>query len=143
MIRLVNLILFLAIVLPTNTRWLPLTTRAAQVQSPTSAGTSSEEVPRYAIPQNVPCADQPKSHRELAASFAQGKAPLASQITGTWVEIGDVYKDPAVKNSLNCSGVREGRRVRVRAGRRGLLGRAARDWDVSPEGRHETGSQGG
>jgi hypothetical protein len=107
-IRFVNLILFLAIVLPTNTRWLPFTALTAQIQNAVSAATSSEEIPRDAIPQNAPCVDQPKSHREMAASFAQGKVPLASQMTGTWVQIGDVYKDPATKNSLNCSGIRRG-----------------------------------
>lgn len=108
MIRFVKLIFFVATVLPANTQLRPSIASAAQVQNPVSSGTSSEVTPRHAIPQNAPCVGQPKSHRELAASFAQGQVPLASQLTGTWVEIGDIYKDPAVGNSLNCSGVRRG-----------------------------------
>jgi hypothetical protein len=108
MIRSTNLILFLAIVLPANTQFLPSNAEAATAQNPVSAATSPEEAPDDAIPQNAPCVGQPKSLRELAASFARGQVPLASQITGTWVQIGDIYKDPAVKNSLNCLGVRRG-----------------------------------
>jgi len=108
MIRSVNLILFLAIVLPNNAPFLPLGESATQVQNSVSVDRSSEEIPGHSIPQNAPCVGQPKSLRELAASFARGQGPRASQITGTWVEIGDIYKDPAVGNSLNCSGVRRG-----------------------------------
>ena len=108
MLRMFNRMAFLALVLSSGPHWLPLTASAAQVQNPVSAGTSSEEIPRYAIPQNGPCVGQPKSHRELAALFARGRVPLASEITGTWVQIGDVYKDSAVGNSLNCSGIRRG-----------------------------------
>jgi hypothetical protein len=108
MLRMFNRMAFLALVLSGGLHWRPLTASAAKVQSPVSAGTSSEEIPRYAIPQNAPCVGQPKSHRELAASFTQGRIPLPSEITGTWVQIGDVYKDAAVGNSLNCSGIRRG-----------------------------------
>ena len=43
----------------------------------------------------------------MTASFRQSKLPLVSQMTGTWVEIGDVWND-ASENSLNCSGIRRG-----------------------------------
>jgi hypothetical protein len=78
----------------------------------------SEKVPRNATPQNTPCVDQPKSLVELVASFNQGRFPLASQLTGTWVEIGDVSEypgnqyqttpHPTIFRSLNCSGEKRG-----------------------------------
>lgn len=67
---------------------------------------SQDEIPRYATPQNAPCMDQPRSLAEMAASFRYGKLPLVSEMTGTWVEIGDVWSHG--KNSLNCSGIRRG-----------------------------------
>lgn len=99
MTRLFSPLLFLALILPMT----------AQVPS-----SSSEEIPRYAVPQNAPCVDQPKSIAELAASYRQGRFPLASEVTGTWVEIGAVSEFPAnryqttphptIYRSLNCSG---------------------------------------
>ena len=78
----------------------------AQSQNPVSVEAASE-VPQNSILQNAPCNDQPRSFAKLTASFQQGKVPLASQITGTWVEIGDVWHT-ASENSLNCSGLRRG-----------------------------------
>lgn len=96
MTRFPKLIVLLALLLPA----------CAQSQSPISVETSSD-VPQNAVPQNAPCVDQPRSLAELVASFRQGKLPLAPQMTGTWVEIGDVWDD-ASENSLNCSGIRRG-----------------------------------
>lgn len=91
-----KLIVLLALLLPA----------CAQSQNPVSVETSSD-IPQNALPQNAPCVDQPRSLAELTASFQQGKLPLVSQMTGTWVEIGDVWDD-ALENSLNCSGIRRG-----------------------------------
>lgn len=60
------------------------------------------------VPQNVPCSDQPRSFGELASSFDGGRRPLASEITGTWVEIGDLNDPPGKVHSLNCSGEKRG-----------------------------------
>jgi hypothetical protein len=96
MVRFRKLIIFLAFTLQAS----------AQSQGPASAETSSD-VPQNSIPQNAPCAGQPSSLAELRASFRLGRNPLASQMTGTWVEIGDVWNDVSEK-SLNCSGIRRG-----------------------------------
>jgi hypothetical protein len=96
MIRFPKLIALLTVLLPA----------CAQSQSSTPTETSSE-VPQNSIRQNVSCVDQPRSLAELTATFQHGTLPLASQMTGTWVEIGDVWHD-ASENSLNCSGIRRG-----------------------------------
>lgn len=67
---------------------------------------------------NAPCIDQPKSLGELKASFHRGRLPLASQLTGRWVQIGVVSEFPAnryqttpqptIFRRLNCSGERRG-----------------------------------
>src|SRR5258707_1319764 len=90
-----ELIVLLVFVLPAN------------AQSRSASAKASSAVPKNSISQNAPCIDQPRSLAELAASFQQGKLPLASQMTGTWVEIGDVW-DVASEKSLNCSGIRRG-----------------------------------
>ena len=60
-----------------------------------------------ATPQNTPCADQPTTRKKLAASFQSGRLPLASQVTGTWVEIGELSDYPLSPpfRNMNCSGV--------------------------------------
>jgi len=103
MLRLFSPIIFLVLILPLHG------------QVPTSP---SEEVPRDATRQNAPCVDQPKSLAELATSFQKGRFPLASHITGTWVEIGTVSEfppnqyqtnpHPTIYKSLNCSGEKRG-----------------------------------
>ena len=103
MVRLFSPTIFLALVLTLSG------------QAPTSP---SKEVPRDAAPQSAPCVDQPKSLAELTASFGKGRFPLASDITGTWVEIGWVSEDPSdphetsphptIKKSLNCVGDKRG-----------------------------------
>jgi hypothetical protein len=110
MIRFFNSIVFLVFVLPANAQSLAPLASVAQSQNPISAQTSSETIPLNSIPQNVPCVDQPKSHRDLATSFNQGAFPLASRLTGTWVEIGYVDKERASEKSLNCSGIKRGRK---------------------------------
>lgn len=107
MLRFSNVMICLLLVFPTQ---LPAWgARNGQPQSPVSADTSSEEMPQNATPQNAPCVGQPKSGRELAASFQEGRLPAASQVTGTWVEIGTVsdYTSPRYR-SLNCSGEKRG-----------------------------------
>ena len=80
----------------------------AQAQNPGAASTSREEVPRRFVPQNSPCVDQPRSYKELADSFEKGRRPLASETTGSWVEIGDLTDPPGKAHSLNCTGERRG-----------------------------------
>jgi hypothetical protein len=64
---------------------------------------------------NAPCPGQLKSLKEMASSFRASRLPLASQITGTWVEIGFVYLDLDPQHKvehalLNCAGLtREGK----------------------------------
>jgi hypothetical protein len=100
-------IIVFAFFVPTNAQVPASKASDTQAQNPVP-DISSEEVPRDSVPQNVPCVGQPKSRRELAASFQQARFPLTSQITGTWVEIGDVSNDPSEPLSLNCSGVERG-----------------------------------
>jgi hypothetical protein len=80
-------------------------TIVAQAQNPRSADSSSEEIPQYSGPANAPCVDQPRSRSELAASFQRGRFPQASQIDGTWVEIGLLTR---VYRSFDCSGEKRG-----------------------------------
>lgn len=96
---------FLPILLVLALQVLASETSLAQAQTLTSNDGSSEEVPRDSVPQNTPCVGQPKSRRELAASFQQGRLPEASEITGTWVAIGTVWSE---YRSLNCSGENRG-----------------------------------
>lgn len=85
----------------------------AQAQSSGSAGASAEEKLPDFVPQNDPCADQPRTFKELAASFQKGRLPLASDIAGTWVEIGNLNDPPPQSpfprfRNLNCTGERRG-----------------------------------
>jgi hypothetical protein len=78
----------------------------------TRQSSSSEDkqaaVPRDSIPQYLPCTDQPKSFTELLGSFAAGRLPLPSDVTGSWALVGIwVHKDS--RPDLNCSGVKRGR----------------------------------
>ena len=101
MARFFNLIVLLACV---------ATTSVVHAQNPVSADSSSDEIPPHSTPQNAPCLDQPRSLSELSASFQRGRFPQASQISGSWVEIGTVDASPYTDEpaSLNCSGIRRG-----------------------------------
>jgi hypothetical protein len=85
-------------------------TGIARAQSPSRDDASLDEIPRDSVPQNSPCLDQPKSLSELTAFFKRGQLPEPSQVTGTWVEIGQVSEFPKSPRyrSLNCSGVSRG-----------------------------------
>jgi hypothetical protein len=85
-------------------------TGIARAQSPARDDGSSDEIPRHSVPQNSPCLDQPKSLSEVTALFKRGQLPEPSQVTGTWVEIGQVSEFPKSPRyrSLNCSGVSRG-----------------------------------
>jgi hypothetical protein len=77
-------------------------------QSPAAQG-SSEEIPRHSIPQDSPCINQPKSLKELTASFNKGRLPLATEVSGSWVAIG--FVDNGLNQpSLNCTGVNRGKK---------------------------------
>lgn len=84
----------------------------AQAQNSSPASTSSEKLPDF-VAQNDPCVDQPRTFKELAAAFENGRRPLASDITGTWVAIGSLNDPPPqsefpqVRN-LNCAGEKRG-----------------------------------
>ena len=85
---------------------LPLFAAASTRQS-SSAG--DQQVPRDSIPQYIPCTDQPKSFTELSGSFAAGRLPSPSDVTGSWALIGIwVHKDS--RPDLNCNGVKRGRK---------------------------------
>lgn len=82
--------------------------RAGFAQAPNASlsASSSEKTPADFASQNSPCSDQPRSVKELAASFEKGSRPLASEMTGNWVEIGNIIDRPVdVPLRLNCSGV--------------------------------------
>ena len=66
---------------------------------------TSAELPTNSVPQNSPCADQPKSLTELRDAFNRGNLPFASETTGSWVSIG-FFGD--YNNDLNCVGVKRG-----------------------------------
>ena len=83
---------------------------SAQQQAP-SKTTAEEPLPRHPIPQDSPCANQPRSLSELTASFNKGRAPSAQEEVGAWVEIG--YFDngiPPHYRSLNCTGIMRGKK---------------------------------
>jgi hypothetical protein len=84
--------------------WILLLAAFAARQAPSVAGLSSDEMPRQSIPQYSPCADEPKSLKDLAGSFNKGRVPSADNVTGTWVAIGFVGHYV----SLNCTGVKRG-----------------------------------
>ena len=80
-------------------------------QQASSAATPEEPLPRERIPQNSPCANQPRSLSELTESFNKGRVASASELKGTWVEIGDF--DIGVRShsrSLNCTGIMRGKK---------------------------------
>jgi hypothetical protein len=84
----------------------------AASQNDTARKSSSEEagdsVPHDSVPQNSPCIGQPKSHKELTASFEKGRFPSAADMRGTWVAIGFVYNRRSDSPSLNCEGITRG-----------------------------------
>jgi hypothetical protein len=76
-----------------------------------SQATAEEPPPSDPIPQDSPCADQPRSLSELTASLNEGRAPSAEEEVGTWVEIG--YFDNGIEphyQSLNCTGIMRGKK---------------------------------
>lgn len=78
----------------------------AQAQSTAPRVSSLGEEQGGYVAQNSPCADQPRSLKEMTASYEKGRRPLASEMTGSWVEIGDIHDGPVdFPISLNCSGV--------------------------------------
>jgi hypothetical protein len=95
---------------------IPLVQPSAQQQAP-SATSAGESIPENPIPQDSPCASQPRSLSELTASFNKGRAPSAKELVGVWVEIGSfdngmqVVDDeiPPHFRSLNCTGIMRGK----------------------------------
>jgi hypothetical protein len=89
----------------------------AVVQLSAQFATTTEN-PGRPVPQNSPCANQPRSLSELTASFKKGRAPSAQELKGTWIEIGsfnhgilppdDELPLPPPSRSLNCTGIMRG-----------------------------------
>lgn len=81
---------------------------SAQQQASSATG-AEDSIPVDPIPQNSPCASQPRSLRELTASFGKGRAPSAQELVGVWVEIGNFNSvDRPHFRSLNCTGILRG-----------------------------------
>jgi len=110
MIRLSHLMILLALSLPARGQVSEAPAAAVPGQNSAIVAASSAEVPKDASPQHAPCTDQPTTRKQLAASFQSGRFPLASQITGTWVEIGEISDFPSSSpfRNLNCSGLTRG-----------------------------------
>jgi hypothetical protein len=103
--RFLFLIAFLVFGLPVGTQLLGSGASLLLAQTSGGANTSSEKTPPF-VPQDDPCPGQPRSLNELAASFEKGRRPLASEMTGNWVEIGNIIDRPVdVPRRLNCTGV--------------------------------------
>jgi len=64
---------------------------------------SSNKAPTNQIQQQSPCAGQSRSRSELARSFDKGRIPSPSEITGSWVSIGNFAQE---RINLDCSGLR-------------------------------------
>ncbi len=94
----------------TDEAWDQRNVPSAQEPAP-SKTTAEEPPPADPIPQDSPCADQPRSLSELTASFDEGREPSAQEEVGTWVEIG--YFDNGIEphyQSLNCTGIMRGKK---------------------------------
>ena len=60
--------------------------------------------------ENVPCGDQARTFKDLMASFARGRVPSPSEVSGTWVLVGLwLYTDS--KPDLNCKGLHRGKKL--------------------------------
>ena len=64
------------------------------------------DIPKNAVPQNLPCSDQPRSMKELMAAFDKGRIPPPLEMTGSWVAIG--FLGDGETPSFNCNGVMRG-----------------------------------
>jgi hypothetical protein len=69
---------------------------------------SKEEIPRYSVPQYLPCPDQTKSFGKLSDSFTAGHLPSQSEVTGSWVLIG-IWLHRDSHPDLNCAGIMRGK----------------------------------
>jgi hypothetical protein len=86
-------------------------TRQANTPAPrpqNSPPISSDEAPSDETLQHTPCADQPTTRKQMAMAFQSGRQPLPAQLTGNWVEIGELSDYPSSPpfRNLNCSGER-------------------------------------
>lgn len=95
----------------------------AQQLQPSPGGTG-ESTQVKLLPQDSPCPNQPRSLRELTASFNKGRAPSAEELKGTWVEIGHFNRglqppddedqpNQPQSRSLNCTGIVRGNKFEL------------------------------
>src|SRR5215831_15859906 len=88
---------------------IPLVHLSAQQAS--SVAATEEPLPTERIPQDSPCANQPTSLSALTDSFNKGRVASASELKGTWVEIGAFDNGPGPRyRSLNCAGIMRGKK---------------------------------
>ncbi len=69
---------------------------------------SNEDMPRYSVPQYLPCPDQTRTFGELSNSFSSAHLPSPSEITGSWVLIGSWLHTDSHPD-LNCTGIMRGK----------------------------------
>ena len=77
-------------------------------QNPTVPGARDEATPKNSVPQYLPCPDQPRTFKELSDSFAGGRLPSPSEVTGSWVLIG-LWLHENSRPDLNCNGLSRGK----------------------------------
>jgi TonB family protein len=88
---------------------LPLFAAASTRQNSPSEDKQAA-LPRDSVQQNLPCPDQPQSFKEVSDSFAAGRIPSQSEVTGSLVLIGLwLHKDSVP--SLNCDGITRGSKL--------------------------------
>src|SRR5262245_18779096 len=82
---------------------------AATLNGSSAQGPPENNLPIHSISENLPCADQPKSLKELTNAFASGRLPAPSDMTGTWVAISNFIATD--ESTMNCSGLRRGAKL--------------------------------
>lgn len=88
---------------------------AAILVSPTWAAQNTaivKEVAKYSVHQDSPCVGQARTLQELTRSFNGGQLPTASDMTGTWVEIGffEARARAGKPSDRNCPGLVRGKK---------------------------------
>jgi DNA-binding XRE family transcriptional regulator len=79
-----------------------------------ASAASQDAVPRDSVPQYLPCPDQPKSFQEFSKSFAAGRLPLPSDVTGSWALMG-IWVHKAALDDVEDVGAGRGRKLSFRS----------------------------